>query len=254
MSPGRCLLISAISSSRVLVALPSTWVMMSPGFRPAFSAGLAGRMLLIWATSSWSGSKATPSTPLNGAMRRRGTLSTPTARGVPPVPAEASHWPTLGWQRVQAIDGSPVASIFSMARSYCSWMPTMRAGSSRPSPRRQTILPSNSLALVSTQPSGPTIVPRMVSSPSQSTRAVQSAAPLISGPKACLTGPLSRPSIWSSQASPFLSRSQFSWNTSMGTWRFMSAGPPMRLWMPITRPSRSNSGPPESPPTSGQSL
>ena len=40
----------------------------------------------------------------------------------------------------------------------------------------------------------------------------------------------------------------------MGTWKFIDVEPPMRLLMPITRPSRSNNGPPESPATITQSV
>ena len=56
------------------------------------------------------------------------------------------------------------------------------------------------------------------------------------------------------QSSAAASRSHNSWYVATGTCMFIAELLPMRLWMPTTLPSMSNKGPPESPPTSMQSV
>ena len=228
--------------------------MTSPSFMPALAAGLFGWTLSIVAGTFSSVFMVMPSTPLIGGMRRGGTLTTPKASGSSAGPAAATHWPTAGCVVVHGIDGRPIASIFSIARSYCGAMPTTRASNSRLSRSRQMILPFNSLALVTIQPSGPTTVPSAASWPLHLMRTTQRPASATTWRKAAFMSLLSRPRTSSCHASPLTSRSQLALKTSIGTCRFMSAGPPMRLLMPMMRPSRSNSGPPESPPTSVQSV
>ena len=53
--------------------------------------------------------------------------------------------------------------------------------------------------------------------------------------------------------SPATIFSQSRWKARTVTWKFSSSPWPMRLWMPMTLPCMSKSGPPESPPRSLQS-
>ena len=79
---------------------------------PAFSAGLLRQHFLDLAARRFGRSNWTPITPRIGGIGRRGTLTTPMAKGSSLMPAVATHCPTASGLVVPRDDGQIVGVDF----------------------------------------------------------------------------------------------------------------------------------------------